>query len=36
VFLLGYFWMLWDNGKQTWHDKMARSFVVPVISYPGA
>jgi uncharacterized RDD family membrane protein YckC len=29
VFLLGYLWMLWDDDKQTWHDKMARSIVVP-------
>ncbi len=26
--LLGYFWMLWDKEKQTWHDKFARSVVV--------
>jgi uncharacterized RDD family membrane protein YckC len=26
--LLGYFWMLWDPEKQTWHDKIADS--VPV------
>ena len=25
---LGYFWMLWDEEKQTWHDKIARSIVV--------
>jgi uncharacterized RDD family membrane protein YckC len=25
---LGYFWMLWDPEKQTWHDKMAGSVVV--------
>ena len=25
---LGYFWMLWDSEKQTWHDKMAGSVVV--------
>lgn len=34
VILLGYFWMLWDNEKQTWHDKMATSVVVPTSSYP--
>jgi uncharacterized RDD family membrane protein YckC len=28
--LLGYFWMLWDGNKQTWHDKIANSVVVPV------
>jgi uncharacterized RDD family membrane protein YckC len=27
--LLGYFWMLWDPNKQTWHDKIAGSVVVP-------
>ncbi|CAB4952192.1 unannotated protein [freshwater metagenome] len=27
--LLGYFWMLWDGEKQTWHDKLAGSYVVP-------
>src|SRR5262249_58667849 len=26
---LGYFWMLWDHEKQTWHDKAAGTFVVP-------
>ncbi|HYX89217.1 MAG TPA: RDD family protein [Gaiellaceae bacterium] len=32
--LLGYFWMLWDKEKQTWHDKLATDVVVPVSSYP--
>jgi uncharacterized RDD family membrane protein YckC len=32
--LLGYFWMLWDREKQTWHDKIANSVVVPVSHYP--
>jgi uncharacterized RDD family membrane protein YckC len=27
--LLGYFWMIWDRDKQTWHDKFASSVVVP-------
>jgi uncharacterized RDD family membrane protein YckC len=27
--LLGYFWMLWDSEKQTWHDKLAGAYVVP-------
>ncbi len=27
--LLGYFWMLWDSEKQTWHDKVAGSVVIP-------
>ncbi len=31
---LGYFWMLWDRERQTWHDKIAGSVVVPVSSYP--
>lgn len=31
---LGYFWMLWDREKQTWHDKLANDVVVPVESYP--
>jgi len=25
---LGYFWMLWDDKKQTWHDKLVRTLVV--------
>lgn len=28
VLLLGYLWMLWDDEKQTWHDKAAGSVVV--------
>ena len=32
--LLGYFWMLWDKEKQTWHDKFATSVVVPESHYP--
>jgi uncharacterized RDD family membrane protein YckC len=31
---LGYFWMLWDKEKQTWHDKFAGSVVVPESAYP--
>jgi uncharacterized RDD family membrane protein YckC len=27
---LGALWMLWDKRKQTWQDKMARTFVVRV------
>ena len=30
VILLGYFWMLWDPRKQTWHDKAANSLPVVV------
>jgi uncharacterized RDD family membrane protein YckC len=32
--LLGYFWMIWDKEKQTWHDKFANDVVVPVETYP--
>jgi uncharacterized RDD family membrane protein YckC len=28
VFLLGYFWMLWDADSQCWHDKLAGDVVV--------
>lgn len=34
--LLGYFWMLWDPEKQTWHDKFATTVVVPTSAYPVA
>ena len=34
VCLLGYLWMLWDPEKQTWHDKIANSVVVPTSDYP--
>ena len=34
MFLLGYFWMLWDREKQTWHDKFANDVVVPTSAYP--
>ncbi len=34
--LLGYFWMLWDSEKQTWHDKFAGAVVVPTSAYPVA
>jgi uncharacterized RDD family membrane protein YckC len=27
---LGYFWMLWDDRNQCWHDKLARTLVVKV------
>ena len=33
---LGYFWMLWDKEKQTWHDKIATTVVVPTSAYPVA
>jgi len=32
--LLGYFWMLWDGERQTWHDKFATAYVVPEEAYP--
>jgi uncharacterized RDD family membrane protein YckC len=31
---LGYLWMLWDDDGQTWHDKMARTTVVPTSAFP--
>ena len=31
---LGYFWMLWDKDKQTWHDKLARTRVVKTTELP--
>jgi uncharacterized RDD family membrane protein YckC len=30
ICLLGYFWMLWDDQKQTWHDKLGKTKVVKV------
>ena len=32
--LLGFLWMLWDREKQTWHDKIATTVVVPESAYP--
>jgi uncharacterized RDD family membrane protein YckC len=32
--LLGYFWMLWDKERQTWHDKLISDVVVPTSAYP--
>ena len=34
VCLLGYLWMLWDDNKQTWHDKIASTIVVPESAAP--
>jgi uncharacterized RDD family membrane protein YckC len=31
---LGFFWMLWDRRKQTWHDMVASSLVVRASAYP--
>ena len=28
VFYLGYLWMIWDKENQTWHDKVAGTYVV--------
>lgn len=33
---LGYFWMLWDKERQTWHDKLISDVVVPTSAYPVA
>jgi uncharacterized RDD family membrane protein YckC len=34
VCFLGYLWMLWDADKQTWHDKIATTTVVPTANFP--
>lgn len=34
--VIGYLWMLWDPEKQTWHDKVAGTYVVPTSAYPVA
>jgi uncharacterized RDD family membrane protein YckC len=34
VLALGYLWMLWDRDRQTWHDKIASTTVVPATSFP--
>lgn len=31
---LGYFWMLWDPKKETWHDKIAVTTVVSASDFP--
>jgi uncharacterized RDD family membrane protein YckC len=33
-FFLGYFWMLWEPRKRTWHDIVADSLVVSTTFYP--
>ncbi|HWK29395.1 MAG TPA: RDD family protein [Solirubrobacter sp.] len=33
IFFLGFLWMLWDREKQTWHDKIADTVVVPTDAY---
>ncbi|MBM3283021.1 RDD family protein [Candidatus Gottesmanbacteria bacterium] len=30
VICLGFFWMLWDKNKQTWHDKIANTIVIKI------
>ena len=30
IFYLGYLWMLWDDKKQTWQDKVVNSIVIKV------
>ncbi len=34
VIFLGWLWMLWDEEKQCWHDKLAGDVVVPVAVHP--
>ena len=34
VFFLGFFWMLWEPRKRTWHDIVADSLVVQTTFYP--
>lgn len=31
---LGFFWMLWDPQKETWHDKIATTTVVSAADFP--
>jgi uncharacterized RDD family membrane protein YckC len=33
-YFLGFFWMLWDQRKRTWHDIVANSLVVRTTFYP--
>lgn len=30
ILFIGYLWMLWDDKKQCWHDKLGKSIVVKV------
>ena len=34
AFFLGFFWMLWEPRKRTWHDIVANSLVVDASFYP--
>jgi uncharacterized RDD family membrane protein YckC len=29
-FFLGYLWLLWDRERQTWHDKIAGTYVIKI------
>jgi len=31
---LGYFWISWDRVKQTWHDKLSETVVMPSSAWP--
>jgi uncharacterized RDD family membrane protein YckC len=33
---LGFFWMLWDRRKQTWHNMVANGAVASAVRVPGA
>ncbi len=35
VFQLGYLWAIWDKNRQTWHDKIAKTYVVTTIPNDG-
>lgn len=35
VLSLGYFWALWDKNRQTWHDKIAGTYVVTKLPNDG-
>jgi len=30
LLFLGYFWMIWDKKKQSWHDKLGKTIVIKV------
>lgn len=34
AFGLGYLWMLWDRERQTWHDRLSSTVVVPAAAWP--
>lgn len=35
LFLLGYLWAIWDKDRQTWHDKIASTYVVTPLPNDG-